>query len=88
VAGPQKTLRISSIVAFPATKQRGGQGFHNGEKKLSAAALEFFHQAGRRGGKKGGAAGGKAVASKMTQEELRARSLKRLAARWGKKKSG
>ena len=56
------------------------------KNKLSAAALEFFREAGRRGGKKRGAAGGRAVVSKMTPEELRARSLKGLAARWGKKK--
>ena len=54
-------------------------------KKLSAAALEFFRQAGRRGGKKGGAAGGRAVASKMTPEQLRSRAKKAAAARWGKK---
>ncbi|PYT29066.1 MAG: hypothetical protein DMG58_17115 [Acidobacteria bacterium] len=59
------------------------EGIANGNE-----AIWETHCSSWRGGKKGGAAGGKAVASKMTQEELRARSLKRLAARWGKKKSG
>jgi len=54
-------------------------------EKLPAEAIEFFRRAGRRGGKKGGAAGGRAVASKMTPEELRARALKGAAARWAKK---
>jgi hypothetical protein len=56
------------------------------KKKLSAAALEFFREARRRDGKKGGAAGGRAVASKMTLEELGPALLRGLAARWGKKK--
>lgn len=49
-------------------------------RKLSAEALKFFREAGRKGGKVGGSAGGAAAAAGMTPEQRTARAKKASAA--------